>query len=548
MEKDWDICLLKMEMINKGGIMMTRGNKITALLCALALLAGSIGAYAENASAESKMVTPDNGAFSRKMMKKGTAKSTKTETHVQPLVSGKKVQGQLLPENTGQEYQITLKSSGQLDIRLKGDAGKLATLLKDKNGKGWAPRRTANGKQTYQLKKGTYYYQVQAAKGAQIPETGLDYAVTATFKSARARFEDNTTRGKAAKPLLGKTFYGHLAQNAPVEYYEITLDRVSHLVFYISEEDDRPEACEVTLYNKQGKVLSSWWKYKDLLDEDGDYSGNDGNESSWDEYDGMGDEYSPDPGLNEVLPAGDYYVGVSIKKDKNGKVPASAWYGKYRVNVRVSGLGMSFELTRKQAEYTGKKIKPPKVVRKLYPKDACYEEEPYGINDSSIKRISGEFWHMTTDNWKYFSPPLSSERTYCIKEIGRYRIGDSGQHSYYVSPDATYAYAIFTVTPIRGKISRASSKKPGEVQISIKKNAQSTGYQIQIARDRKFRKSRKTLKTTDLKKTIKGLSHGKKYYVRIRNFKDVKTVYCPGTEVPESIYGKWSKTKTVVCK
>ena len=525
---------------------MIRTQKITALFCALALAVSSFGTYTDNAKAASKVVTPDDGAFFREITEKGTI----TGAGMQQLLSGKKVQGKFSPGSAGQKYQITLKSSGQLDIHLEGGAGKLATCLTDKNGKGWSPWRTVNGKQTYQLKKGTYYYQVEAAKETEVPGTGLDYAVTATFKSAKAKFEDNTTRTKAAKPLLGKKFYGHLAQNAPVEYYKITLKRVSHLVFYITEEDDRPETCEVTLYNKQGKALSSWWKYKDLLGEDGDYRGNDGNDGSWDEYDGLENEYSPEPGLNEILPAGDYYVGVSIKKDENGKIPVSAWYGKYKVNVNVSGLGMSFELASKQAEYTGKKIKPPKVVRKLYPKDACYEEEPYGINDSSIKRIAGEFWHMTTDNWnwKYFSPPLSSERTYRIREIGRYRIGDSGHHHYYVSPDATYAYAIFTVTPIRGKISRVSSKKKGQIQVSVKKNAQSTGYQIQTARDKKFKKSVKTIKTTNVRKTIKGLSHGKKYYVRVRNYKKVKTVYCPGTEVPESIYGKWSKVRTVACK
>ena len=118
--------------------------------------------------------------------------------------------------------------------------------------------------------------------------------------------------------------------------------------------------------------------------------------------------------------------------------------------------------------------------------------------------------------------------------------------------DDTLAYAIFTVTPVRGKVSRASSRKPGEVKVSVKKNAQSTGCQIQVARDRKFRKPARTIKTTNLKETLKGLSHGKKYYVRVRNYKDVKTRYLKyggnNNSVQESIYGKWSKVRTVVCK
>ena len=103
-----------------------------------------------------------------------------------------------------------------------------------------------------------------------------------------------------------------------------------------------------------------------------------------------------------------------------------------------------------------------------------------------------------------------------------------------------------TVTPTRGKISRVSSKQKGQVQVSIKKNAQSTGYQIQIARDKKFRKAGRTWKATNLKETLKGLTPGKRYYVRVRNYKDVTTNYFGNTLVPESIYGKWSKIRTVV--
>lgn len=141
------------------------------------------------------------------------------------------------------------------------------------------------------------------------------------------------------------------------------------------------------------------------------------------------------------------------------------------------------------------------------------------------------------------------------------------QDAWYVNSeyrdDDTMSYKIFTVTPVRGKIRGVSSKKPGEVQVSLKKNAPSTGYQIQIARDKKFKKSKRTIKTTNIRETIKGLSSGKKYYIRVRNYKDVKTSYggyyhnlvTGGTpwdmvdiSVEESIYGKWSKTRTVVCK
>ena len=232
-----------------------------------------------------------------------------------------------------------------------------------------------------------------------------------------------------------------------------------------------------------------------------------------------------------VLPAGDYYVGVSVKRDRAGKVPAAARYGQYAAFAATWSPSVSVELSYKQTEYTGKRIKLPKVTIK--------GRKPY------LKRKA--------ERPRYWVEGITEGTGYSPKKIGRYIIE---QNMYWVDQefddDDTLAYAIFTVTPVRGKVSRASSRKPGEVKVSVKKNAQSTGCQIQVARDRKFRKPARTIKTTNLKETLKGLSHGKKYYVRVRNYKDVKTRYLKyggnNNSVQESIYGKWSKVRTVVCK
>ena len=86
------------------------------------------------------------------------------------------------------------------------------------------------------------------------------------------------------------------------------------------------------------------------------------------------------------------------------------------------------------------------------------------------------------------------------------------------------------------------------IKVKWKKRANITGYQIQVATDKKFKKNAKTVvvkkqKTTTA--TIKKLKSKKKYYVRIRTYKitNNKKMYSPWSKV------KSTKTpKTTKCK
>ena len=68
------------------------------------------------------------------------------------------------------------------------------------------------------------------------------------------------------------------------------------------------------------------------------------------------------------------------------------------------------------------------------------------------------------------------------------------------------------------------------------------GYHIQLATDKKFKKNRKSLivaKQNASKKTVKNLKAKKKYYVRVRAYKNVNG---------KKVYGKWTKVKSVKTK
>ncbi len=96
-------------------------------------------------------------------------------------------------------------------------------------------------------------------------------------------------------------------------------------------------------------------------------------------------------------------------------------------------------------------------------------------------------------------------------------------------------------TPATVKVSKTTAKKKGVV-VTWKKVKNVTGYEIQLATDKKFKKNKKTVKVNKQnasKKTVKKLKSKKKYYVRVRTYKVVNG---------KKVYSKWSKVKSVKTK
>lgn len=98
---------------------------------------------------------------------------------------------------------------------------------------------------------------------------------------------------------------------------------------------------------------------------------------------------------------------------------------------------------------------------------------------------------------------------------------------------------------VRGKkmtLSKVKSPKKKTMQITWKKLAGASGYQINLATNKKMTKGKKTVtvkKAATTKKTVKKLKAGKKYYVRIRAYETVSG---------KKVYSKWSAVKGVKIK
>lgn len=97
----------------------------------------------------------------------------------------------------------------------------------------------------------------------------------------------------------------------------------------------------------------------------------------------------------------------------------------------------------------------------------------------------------------------------------------------------------FTVSPKKVISVRAVCVKTRTAKISWKRDSSVTGYEIIIAKDKNFKKSKVTFNVTSSKtvsKTISKLNKGTTYYVRVRSYKTVSK---------SKIYGAYSDIKPV---
>lgn len=125
------------------------------------------------------------------------------------------------------------------------------------------------------------------------------------------------------------------------------------------------------------------------------------------------------------------------------------------------------------------------------------------------------------------------------KNPGKYTVTVTFKGNYTGTKKLTY-----TIKPKTVSISKVTAEKNG-FQVTWKKGAEITGYQLQYATDSKFSEkataSQTISKSSTTSQTISKLDSQEKYYVRIRTYKTIKV---DGKE--QKIYSDWSDTQTVI--
>lgn len=168
------------------------------------------------------------------------------------------------------------------------------------------------------------------------------------------------------------------------------------------------------------------------------------------------------------------------------------------------------------------KVSAPKLAKTVYTYNGKVQKPSVTVKDSTGK-------------------PLKAGADYTVnypkgrKAVGRYGVLVKLKGKYKGSRTV-----YFTVKPKGTSISKVTGGKKKITVTWKKQTTQTTGYQIQYSTSSNF-KNAKTVtvsKNSTTKKTITGLKNGKKYYVRVRTYKTVKTGH-----KSTKYYSNWSKSK-----
>ncbi len=152
-----------------------------------------------------------------------------------------------------------------------------------------------------------------------------------------------------------------------------------------------------------------------------------------------------------------------------------------------------------------------------------------GVDGYELSRDGGKTWTAVTGSSRSFTG-LSPATKYSYQVRGYVYLDGEGTDKYYSK--AASASATTKLGTVSGVSVKSKSRK---LTIKWSKVTGATSYQVYISTGSKFNKGLVKYTTKSLSKTSKKLKKGKKYYVKVRAYKN-------------GVYGSWSSVKKVKCK
>lgn len=194
----------------------------------------------------------------------------------------------------------------------------------------------------------------------------------------------------------------------------------------------------------------------------------------------------------------------TTKDDTADKTDTTDTTDKTDTTIALSNVKLSYT----QVTYNGKAKKPTVI-----------------ITDTNQKTVDAANYTLTYTN---------------NKNVGQATVTVTGKNNYTGTLTAT-----FKIIPKGTTLSKVTAKKKAFAVKWKKQTKQTTGYQIQYATDKNFKKAKNITvkKNKTVSATVKKLKANKKYYVRIRTYKTVKI-----NGKTTKLYSDWSKSKMIKTK
>lgn len=422
--------------------------------------------------------------------------------------------GQIARNDKVDFYQFTLQKSGRITLTTLADISTVDYYIHDSTGKelwhiipSWnTTTKLISTSNTIDLTAGTYYFVISYYAYSTSSPTG-NYTFQLSSMDAGESFAEsgNGTNNTiyAANPIALQTRYqGQLALNDSKDFYQFTVASSGNITV----------AVNAGIYRAYFKIYDSAGKEKWSTRE------------SWNST-----TQRIDFSKEVKLTAGTYYFVVE-KYDNNT--------GNYSFSLSAHVHSYTYTVTKATTSSNGKIVGKCSCgetdTSTIYrPGSTSLSPSSY-VYDGKAKRPSVTVW---ASDGKVIGP-----ENYTVT-YGKGR-KDVGSYSVTITFKGNYSGTLqryFYIYPKKTSIARLTAKSRGfSVKIN-KKKKQVSGYQIQYAGNKAFRKAKtKELNgSSKVSATYSGLKAKKKYFVRVRTYKKVGS---------QRYYSAWSNVKTIVTK
>lgn len=178
-------------------------------------------------------------------------------------------------------------------------------------------------------------------------------------------------------------------------------------------------------------------------------------------------------------------------------------------------------------------------------------DDSFVISSQFTKTYSknGTFYICALGQGGTISYTSSNKKVATISSSGKITMKGYGTTKIKITASSSGAYkkatttVAVTIKPAKMTLSSVKSSSSKTMLIRWKSDTKASGYQVQVSTSSQFTTGTTTSKTTsnvkNKKVTLKNLTKGKKYYVRIRAYKTVNG---------KKVYGPWSTVKSATVK